>query len=90
MKFYSYLVTPQFVEQAIRHELDVLPHEFTVHSDHVNRQRLGQELLLNDDGFPDDLGNSGFLWFVGNVLEHQTSEITMKALGEKIELNSYL
>ena len=42
-------------EQAVGHELDVLLHEVGVHAQQRAGQGLGQEFLLDGDGFGDDV-----------------------------------
>ena len=42
-------------EQTVGNELDVLAHELGIHADEGDGESIGQELLFNDDGLPDNL-----------------------------------
>lgn len=52
------LVVPERDEQPVRHKLDILAHQGRVHTDQGDRQRVGQELLFDLDGFGDDAGDA--------------------------------
>jgi len=67
-------------EQTISHELDVLAHEIGVHADEGDRERLGQELLLNDNGLLDNLLHELGVGPPPEVTEQEASEVGVHTL----------
>ena len=51
----NYLLTAQFSEQPVSDKLDVLLHEFGIHTDHAYGQSVRQEFLLDQYRVHDDL-----------------------------------
>ena len=62
-------------EQTISDELDVLAHEIRIHADEGDRERLGQELLLNDNSLLDDLLHKLWVGLSPEVTEQAASEV---------------
>ena len=77
--FIVFLV-PERKEQTIGHELNVLLHEIGIHTQQRARQGLGQELLLNGDGFGDDVLHGLLCGAVVEVGEEQAGEVGVHAL----------
>lgn len=74
------LLIAQRDEQAISHELDILLHERGIHAQQATGQGLGEEFLLDGDGFGDDVlhglaGGSGV-----EVGEEEAGEVGVHAL----------
>ena len=76
----SNLAAAEFAEQTIRDELDVGAHQVAVHADEVDGQRVGEELVFDDDGVADDLAHALFRRFVDEMLEHEAGEVAVQTL----------
>ena len=49
------LLLAQGNQQAVRHKVNVLAHEFLVHANQAHRQRLAEELLLDVNSLNNDV-----------------------------------
>lgn len=81
-----HLAVAESQEQAVGDELNVLAHEGGVHAEQCAGQSLGQEFLLNGNGFGDD-GADGLV--AGTRLqegEEQASEVGVHTLVARDEL----
>ena len=85
MKWRVYLAAAQLDEQTVGTELDVPLHEVSVHADEGTGECVGEEVLLDGHGFPDDAVDLGFTGLVVEVLEHQAGEVAVQALGKIME-----
>ena len=71
------LLDPQSLKQAISDELNVLYHQFGVHADQLNWQRLGNESLLHLYCFSNDLSKSLGTKLIVEMFVKQAGEISM-------------
>lgn len=80
------LVDSKLIQQAIGDELDVLGHQLAVHSKHACRKSVGEEFLLDFDSFGDDFDDALLWWLLQQMLEHETSEVTVKTFVARYQL----
>jgi len=80
------LLVAQCDQETVGDELDVLGHELGVHTKQGDRECVSQELLLNSDGFSDDVLDDLFVRAVVQVREQQASEVGVEALVTRDQL----
>lgn len=80
------LVVPERDEQPVRHKLDVLAHQRRVHTDQGDGQRVGQELLLDLDGFGDDACNAMRSGTTFKVRKEEAGKVGVEAFVTRDEL----
>ena len=66
--------------QAIRYELNILAHELGVHANKIAGERLGDKLLLNLYGLPNDLVDLGLWHLLHNLLIQGARKVRVKTL----------
>lgn len=74
------LLVTEREQQAVSDELDVLLHQVGVHAEQRARKSLGQELLLDFDGFSDDILDSLLAWAVLEVGEEKAGKVGVQTL----------
>ena len=75
---FIYLWAVELDEETVGHKLDVSLHQVAVHTNQTNWKSVDEEFLLDADGVADD-GDDLFLGgLLDEVLEHQTSEVSVQ------------
>merc|ERR1719232_2237402 len=72
------LITAKFKKETVSNELDILDHQFVVHSDYSDRKGFSQELAFNLHSITDDLHDPSLAGLVHQVLEHQAGEVCVE------------
>lgn len=73
-------------QETVSNELDVLSHEFGVHSEKSNRKSLCQELLLNGDSLSNDVLYNLLAGAVVEVREQQAGKVGVETLVTRDQL----
>ena len=76
----THLFTTEFNEKSIGDKLDVLAHQFAIHSDQSARQCVRQELLLDINGLSNYVTNRLHWRFMHDMFEEQASKISVQTL----------
>ena len=73
-------------EEAVGDKLDVLAHELGVHADEADRERVGEELLLDLDRLADDALDRVRVRAALEVREEEAGKVGVEALVARDEL----
>jgi len=76
----------QLAKQTIRDKFDVSAHEFAVHANEIDGQRVGEEFLFKLDGVDDNLQDARSRRLIYEMLEHQTREVAVQSLVARNQL----
>lgn len=79
------LLSDEVLQQAVRHELDVVGHEVAVHAQQAHGQRVREELLLDEHRVAHDLQHQLLAGLLHQVLEHQAREVRVQALPQQCD-----
>jgi hypothetical protein len=80
------LLVTESDKQVVGDKLDVLAHQGGVHADERDGECVGEELLLDDDGFGDDAADGVGVGTLAKVREEEASKVGVHTLITRDEL----